>query len=625
MATKMHHSRSGLKVAGFLIAGATALAACSGGGTAPDPSLVGGIGAVPARSGTPHSGTVSFAEPPGATPTWILPITTSAANSVYTVLSFGYEMWRPLYWQVKGASATIDPTMSLARPPIWSHQDKTVTVTMNPAYKWSDGRPLTSRDVAFDIDLIKAALRESPANWVYYTPGFLPDDIASMSTPNDSTLVLNLTSTANPGWFSDNELAVLQPMPAHAWSKDSASGPTLDFTVPANATKIYNFLAAQSRASATWTTNPLWQVVDGPFKLASFSNTTGADTMAANPAYGGPSSHKITGLRAVPFTSDPAEFDAVKAGSIDVGYIPSSDVPQVPRVKATGYNVFGAPAFGWTYITYNFRDKSGHFSNIVAQLYFRQAMAHLADQRRYISAFMHGAGGQAYGPVPTIPVSQYAPEDARTNPYPFSVPAAKSLLTSHGWQVVANGTDTCTKPGTGAGRCGAGIPAGTKLAFNLIYSTSPALIGQQVTDLAAQAKKAGITISLQPGNFSYMVANYNNPSAPENANKWAMEDFGGFTQPVYPTTFSVFNTPGGNNMGSYSDPRADKLIDASISGTDPNAVKNEAAYLTLQQPGLFQPNPDVVVAWKKDISGPPDSFASMTQYYLTPELWFFTK
>jgi peptide/nickel transport system substrate-binding protein len=38
---------------------------------------------------------------------------------------------------------------------------------------------------------------------------------------------------------------------------------------------------------------------------------------------------------------------------------------------------------------------------------------------------------------------------------------------------VPNGTDTCAKPGTGPGQCGAGIPAGTKLAFNLIYNIFP--------------------------------------------------------------------------------------------------------------------------------------------------------
>ena len=42
-------------------------------------------------------------------------------------------------------------------------------------------------------------------------------------------------------------------------------------------------------------------------------------------------------------------------------------------------------------------------------------------------------------------------------------------------------------------------------------------------------------------------------------------------------------------------------------------------------PALFQPNADVVFAWKKTLSGPPGSFANLTQCYMTPESWYFTK
>jgi hypothetical protein len=41
---------------------------------------------------------------------------------------------------------------------------------------------------------------------------------------------------------------------------------------------------------------------------------------------------------------------------------------------------------------------------------------------------------------------------------------------------------------------------------------------------------------------------------------------------------------------------------------DPSAVKNEAAFLTRNQPVLFQPKAGYVWAWKKNISGPAASF-----------------
>jgi len=31
------------------------------------------------------------------------------------------------------------------------------------------------------------------------------------------------------------------------------------------------------------------------------------------------------------------------------------------------------------------------------------------------------------------------------------------------------------------------------------------------------------------------------------------------------------------------------------------------------------------VAWKKNLSGPPASFEDLTQYFLTPEYWYFTR
>jgi len=35
-----------------------------------------------------------------------------------------------------------------------------------------------------------------------------------------------------------------------------------------------------------------------------------------------------------------------------------------------------------------------------------------------------------------------------------------------------------------------------------------------------------------------------------------------------------------------------------------------------------EPNDDEVKAWKATLSGPPDSFANLTQDYFTPERWY---
>ncbi|HYA50672.1 MAG TPA: ABC transporter substrate-binding protein, partial [Streptosporangiaceae bacterium] len=359
-------------------------------------------------------------------------------------------------------------------------------------------------------------------------------------------------------------------------------------------------------------------------KLTVFNNTTGAFTMVPNPTYGGPHSAKVPTLQAVPYTSDTAEFNAVLAHSIDIGYMPQTDVPQLNAVKRAGYHVFGYPDWGFTFVNYNFADKTGDFNNIINQLYIRQALAHLEDEVGYVKALFHGAGGLAYGPVPAAPVSPYTPENAVKNPFPFSVSAAAGLLKSHGWNVVPGGLSTCAKPGTGPGECGAGIPAGTKIKFNVIYSNQPVVIGQMLTDWASQAKKVGIDVVLKSDTFNHIISIADDVGSPKTANEWAMADYGGFTNTPYPTTFGIFNTGGSFNGGAWNDAKTNQLINASVTGGNPDAVKNEASYLTAQQPSLFQPNPDFISVWKDSVSGDPAALKALTQYQLNTELLYLT-
>jgi peptide/nickel transport system substrate-binding protein len=622
----MRVARPAFQVAALAAVAATVLAACgtSTSNTAAGVTPNGAFGKVPAETGTPHAGgTMTFAFAPGTSPNWIFPISPGANSSVYNAYDFQEESWRTLNWFPNGAAQKEDTAMSLADDPVWSNGDKTVSITLKN-WKWSDGTPITAKDAEFWIDLVKAAVKENAANWGNYSQGVgIPDQITTM-TAVGQTLTLNLNAAVNPTWFWEDSLAAVTPLPAQAWSKASATGPILDFTNPANATAIYDFLAAQSKSVSTYASDPLWQVVDGPYKITSFNDTTDEFTMAPNSAYSGPHATPQSDIEGVPFTSETAEWNAVKSGAIDVGFVPFTDLPQVKSIQKA-YNVFGYPGFGFQYVTYNFKDTTGDFNSLINQLYIRQAFAHLEDEQGYIKAFFYGAGGQGYGPVPVIPPSPYTPSNATSDPYPFSVSSAVSILKAHGWTVNPGGTDVCSKAGSGATECGAGIPAGTKLAWNLIYNTSPAIIGEQITDLVSQAKKAGIAITLKSDNFNHMIATYYDEANPSAIDQWAMEDFGGFSIATYPTMNEIFNTGGTFNIGEYSSSQADALIHASVTSSNPDAVKAEASFLTQNQPSLFQPAVDNIVVWKTGISGPPTAFESLTQYQFNPEFWYFTK
>ena len=632
-------TRFGTKRIGGLalaVASITALAACSSSnsssGSATNspttPGAVtqpGSIGQIPG-AGTPSgtAGTISYALYAGGVPNWILPMPTSATNSVYNVFNFEWQMWPPMYYAPSGSTPTVDPALSVANPPTWSNGDKTMTITVRP-WKWSNGQTVSSKDVEFTFDMLKAGVKASPANWAFYVPGFFPDIVTSMSTPEASTIVVNLSKAVNPTWMEYDVLGSVPIMPSSAWSKDSANGSTLDFTNPANAAKIFAFLTAQAKSVSTYATNPLWQTVDGPYKLSSFNDTTGAFTMVPNTGYSEPHATPQSNYVGVPFTSNAAEWNAVKTKSVDVGYVPQEDVPQIPQLKGLGYNYYGMPDFGNYFVAYNFKDKTGNFNAVASQLYFRQAMQHLEDQAGQIKAYFNGAGDPAYGPIPAFPKSPFLPANAATNPYPFSVQSAMTVLKDNGWNVVPNGTDTCAKPGTGSGECGAGIPAGTKLAFNLIYNTIPP-VPQQVEDLASNAKAAGIEIALSGSNFNFMIQNYNDAASTANENKWAMEDFGGAGNSTYPTQFGVYNTGGSGQIGAYSDQQADALINSSVTGSNPSAVTAEASFFTTNLPVLWQPVLDYTWAWKTNISATePEAFENLTQYDNTPQFWYLTK
>src|ERR1700728_5445893 len=92
-------------------------------------------------------------------------------------------------------------------------------------------------------------------------------------------------------------------------------------------------------------------------------------------------------------------------------------------------------AWGINYIFMNYASlQSGA---IFRQLYMRQAMEHLINQAGYISAFLEGYAYPTYGPVPQKPSSNFVSPEEQQNPYPYNPKDATSILTQHGWHVVA--------------------------------------------------------------------------------------------------------------------------------------------------------------------------------------------
>lgn len=563
-------------------------------------------------------GTATFAEPPGTTPNYIFPMLTGAYYSVANIEQFQRLSFRSLYWigNAKG-QPVIDPARSLAALPTYSNNNSVVTIHLNN-YTWSNGSPVTTRDIAFWINLLKA----NKASFAAYIPGEFPDNLKSYKIVNSKTIVLTLTGSFNPTWFTYDQLSQITPLP-RAWDKTSATGAVGNYDqTPAGAKAVFNFLTAQSKDIATYGTNPLWKVVDGPWKLVAYSSN-GYAKFEANTAYAGPSNHALKYFVEQPFTTDTAELNVLRSGSsLDYGYLPEQDASQAGQMASQGYTTAPWQGWGTTYFLMNFNNPTT--GPLIQQAYLRQAMQSLIDEPAFISGPLKGYGHTNYGPVPVKPSNPYVDSYEAKGPWPFSPKTAVQLLSSHGWKVKPNGISTCASPGTGPSNCGAGIKAGTGLVFSLKYASGAVVVSQEMQALKSQFSTAGIELNLTSAPFDSIISLLT-PCKPTQSNcSWQMLNYGGgWTYGVdpYPTGDQLFATGSGSNSSNYSSAKADSLIAATVHGSASlTAFEN---YLADQVPVLWMPQPvNQISEISTKLHGvlPQSPIGS-----LNPENWSFSK
>jgi peptide/nickel transport system substrate-binding protein len=579
-------------------------------------------------------GTVTFAQAPGSAPNYIYPGVSPEFCSIANVTNFNALMYRPLYWYGNNYKPTVDFNYSVGNQPVWSDNDKTVTVTLKD-WKWSDGEQVTSRDVEFYINLYKANRTDN----CEYVPSRFPDNVVSVAAPNASTLVLHLNASYDPEWFLYNQLSQLVPLPL-AWDRTSLSQPAptsdnghLPDSTTSGAQAVYKFLDSQSKDISTWTTSPLWSVVDGPWKLQSFT-TDGEATFVPNASYSGSPKPSISKFVELPFTSDTAAFNEFRAGgpsAVTIGYVPPQDAPAVSSLTAEGYLNNRGSQYGFNFFPLNYNNPT--VGPIFKQLYVRQALQHLVDQRGWINAFLGHAATATVSPVPVAPPSPLVSASSTSSVYPPSVSAASKLLTENGWKVVPGGTTTCEKPGSGTGECGAGISNGEPLTFKLVYATGLSSLASEMNDLQARAKQVGITI-----NLSALVASSITSSAvpctPTQATcKWQAADWNGgwvYADPYLPTGEVLFSTGATTNFGSYSNPQANKLIDDTISAPasqEARDLSEYAAFMAKDLPVIYQPTSIGLYSANAGtlVSDKLGGFSANSFTYLTPEAWYLVK
>jgi len=527
---------------------------------------------------------INYALPANATPNWLVPLATAGKMTTHNS-SLIRSLYEPLV-AYDGSTGTVDrvPTADLAKDITFGDDDASVTITLDDR-TWSDGEPITSADVAFWFDLVKA----NKDVWGSYRAGSMPDLVASVETPDDKTVVLTFDGSYNEEWLLASQLTLIMPLPVHAWSITEDGGtpdPELAKT-PEGAQAIWEYLIGEGEDLGGYAENPLFDTISGPYGLESFSDS-GRMTLQKNDAYDGEDAAHISTVNFLPFTSNDAEVAAVRSGDVDYGYVPTSELDNSAQYEDLGYDVVNWDGWAITYLPYNFNNPT--MGPVYSQLYVRQALQQLIDQDTISDVIWHRAANPGYGPVPQDPDNKFLSDEQRENPYPFDPEAAKALLEDNGWTLGSDGIYECE---TGAD-CGDGIADGQKLSITILSQSGSTETDNMFAEMKSTFEEAGVGVSIESAPLNTVLGSIPSCESDSPECTWELPYFGtagSWYFPAYPTGEQLFSTGGGSNFGSYSDKKMDELIAGTLAAGDETAMQEYSKYGAMNLPVMWVPNP----------------------------------
>ncbi len=554
-------------------------------------ATVTGCGSVKSASNSPNShSTVVIALPPQVSPNWFFPVISSADYG-----DANFEMNVMMYVPLVHISRTdgINYQRSLASSITANKTGTVYTVHLNPKYHWSNGKPVTARDVVFTWNILKAtSTGASNLPWGYGGAGSggIPARWANVVAQGSHTVVVTLNTPSNPEWFIHNGLGQIVPVPASVWDKH-----------PHNMVQELQFIKSVADSPSA---SP-YKIVDGPYHFSQMA-ANNFWSFVPNPRYAGHRSQ----IQKVIFqyeTSPGAEFLGLKTGTIDVGYLPASmwkNHAQLTKdVMTTPYY------FGFTYLEPDYNTKApGGLGPTFRHLYVRQAMEMGINQPAIIQSLFHGYGVNETNPIPQKPQTIFYDPKLANPLYPYNPAAGKRLLEQHGWHLT-NGVMTKN---------------GVSLKFTLLYISGSNTVANLVQLIKNDWAQEGIQVTLQPGPFDQVLST----AQQTDPTKWAMAFWGTsswtYEPDYYPTGGSFYLTGAGANQGGYSNPQMNTLIKNSYAPGSPSqtlkALDAYQAYAAQQLPVIWLPYTPVFDEHAINVHGTVKTFNPITTF-VYPNLW----
>ncbi|APZ44148.1 peptide ABC transporter substrate-binding protein [Acidihalobacter ferrooxydans] len=481
------------------------------------------------------------------------------------------QLYQPVLWI--GNNLKIDWSRSIAKSVEVSKNRTVYTVTLKH-WQWSDGKPVTAADAAYDFKLIQA----DGQSYQNYGIGGMPTDIASFKVLGPYRFAITLKQPANTHWFELNGLSQITPVPEHAWGQHTAA----------------------------WFRNHetdlnLVKVVDGPYKVAAF-NASRYLRFVANPDYSGAPRPSIKHFNFNFYTNNSAAFSALKTGSLGIGQIPFNLynarhlVSNLKNFSTDGKK--GAYGYGIWYVVLNFHNPKVGFIN---DLKVRQALQYGINQQAIINVVYHGLASPSFSPVPPVPDTYLSPRLKRLDSHPqqmYDPAKARALLDAAGW-----------KPGPGGIR----EKNGHRLAFQLVVMSGESAAVEQAQLLKQFWQAIGVDAHIHRMTFNQEIDTLVGPKS-----KWETAIIPWYYAPdYYPSGDGLLNTGGGSNNGGYSSKKMDALIQASTTAAGLKGLYAYEDYASTHMPWLWLPTPAYLVKYDPALQGMSAYFSPVCE--LSPQ------
>jgi peptide/nickel transport system substrate-binding protein len=554
----------------------------------------------------------------------IFPFNNCGQYTVTNVSDFQQLLYRPLYWYGKGASLAVQPSLSIGQGPIYSLPSGGGFERVNFVLKhwmYANGEHVTAQSVAFFLNLWDA----ESANYCGNPPGDgMPFDVSAVSAPHGlsgNEVVIDFSSPVNRTWMTENFLASIIPFPK-AWDRQSLTaapgsagcgkGAWGAPSTLAACTHVFTFLTAHATHPSTYAGSPLWKVVDGPYRVHSGINT-GSVALMPNPVYSGPVHSKLHEVELLAYPNVDKEQLAIAAHTLQAGDVNSSALGSPPSVGTPGPNLVAGIAGSFTPRwdpSWQFDDAAYNFAATdpmiaaIDQPFVRQALQEAVDQPAIIGSVDHGYSTITCSPIP------YAGGAPNPCPNAYSPAGVKSILQANGF---AYNTDQKIWQCFAASGCGANLPQGYELKFNLVYVQGNPTLASVIAQEVAFWKAAGIPVTATPATILNTIIGC-------SGSTYSMCDYIGWDYPptIDPTGEPLFLTGGAGNYGEYSSPTMDSVIDATTSG-GAASLGIYATYAATQDPVFWQPSPVGTSELSTKCIGAlaPNAFANFMPEYIS--------